>query len=86
MQLGVRRRGWLGAFAQRSGRMSALLFLAALFAGTSGNTGFAQSEEVPRTPWGDPDLQGVWDFLTTTPLERPEGQANEVLTGEAAVT
>jgi hypothetical protein len=26
---------------------------------------------VPRTPWGDPDLQGVWDYWTFTPLERP---------------
>ena len=25
----------------------------------------------PRTPWGDPDLQGVWSFATITPLERP---------------
>jgi hypothetical protein len=25
---------------------------------------------VPRTPWGDPDLQGVWDYRTITPLER----------------
>jgi len=24
-----------------------------------------------RTPWGDPDLQGVWDYKTITPLERP---------------
>ena len=27
--------------------------------------------EVPRTAWGDPDLQGVWDFRSLTPLERP---------------
>ncbi len=26
----------------------------------------------PRTPWGDPDLQGVWDRRTITPLQRPE--------------
>ena len=26
----------------------------------------------PRTSWGDPDLGGVWDFRTITPLERPE--------------
>ena len=26
----------------------------------------------PRTPWGDPDLQGVWTSATYTPLERPE--------------
>ena len=28
--------------------------------------------EAPRTPWGAPDLQGVWDFRSLTPLERPE--------------
>ena len=27
--------------------------------------------EAPRTPWGDPDLQGIWDSKSTTPLERP---------------
>ncbi len=25
-----------------------------------------------RTGWGDPDLQGVWDYWTFTPLERPD--------------
>lgn len=25
----------------------------------------------PRTPWGDPDLQGIWSGETLTPLERP---------------
>lgn len=25
----------------------------------------------PRTPWGDPDLRGTWDYLSNTPLERP---------------
>jgi len=24
----------------------------------------------PKTAWGDPDIQGVWDTLTTTPFER----------------
>ena len=27
----------------------------------------------PRTPWGDPDLQGIWNFATSTPFERPAG-------------
>ncbi|MEM7078079.1 MAG: hypothetical protein AAF513_05560 [Pseudomonadota bacterium] len=31
--------------------------------------------EVPRLPWGAPDLQGVWTTATLTPLERPEGVA-----------
>ncbi|MGH9202761.1 MAG: hypothetical protein ACRD2A_16165, partial [Vicinamibacterales bacterium] len=25
----------------------------------------------PRTPWGDPDLQGVWRYEAAIPLERP---------------
>ena len=30
------------------------------------------SDTVPRTAWGQPDLQGVWDFRTLTPMERPD--------------
>ena len=30
-----------------------------------------QSDDAVRTPWGDPDLQGVWSYATLTPLERP---------------
>src|SRR5262245_1858097 len=26
----------------------------------------------PRTAWGEPDLQGVWSYATTTPLSRPD--------------
>src|SRR2546425_13171526 len=25
----------------------------------------------PRTPWGDPDLQGVWDYQSRVPMQRP---------------
>ena len=28
--------------------------------------------DIPRTPWGRPELNGVWVNGTTTPLERPE--------------
>src|SRR5260370_22348117 len=39
----------------------------------------------PRTPWGEPDLQGIWDFATITPMERPKEQADqEVLPAEEA--
>src|SRR5688500_20241010 len=27
--------------------------------------------EPPRTPWGHPDLQGIWNNVTATPLQRP---------------
>ena len=33
----------------------------------------------PRTPWGDPDLQGTWNNGTITPLERPRGAGEKEL-------
>ena len=33
--------------------------------------GEAQKYVAPRTPWGDPDLEGLWSNQTSTPLERP---------------
>ena len=46
---------------------------------------WGQSNFGARTPWGDPDLQGVWDFRTITPLQRPEDEAEQVfLTEEEA--
>ena len=38
-----------------------------------------------RTPWGDPDLQGLWTNATVTPFERPpELAAKPVLTEQEA--
>ena len=38
-----------------------------------------------RTAWGEPDLQGIWDFRTLTPLERPaELAGTAVFTAEEA--
>ena len=31
----------------------------------------AGQDTMPRTPDGHPDLQGVWNFSTATPMERP---------------
>ena len=43
----------------------------------------AQTSEPSRLPDGRPDLQGVWDFRTLTPLQRPEDQGDKsVLTAE----
>jgi hypothetical protein len=43
----------------------------------------AAAGQSPQTPWGDPDLQGLWTNSTRTPLERPERFAGrERLTAE----
>lgn len=41
---------------------------------------------VPKTSWGHPDLQGVWDYRTITPLEKPDelGDRVEFSDAEAA--
>ena len=65
------------------GVLSSLLALAwSVMAQTSG-----QAYTAPRTPWGDPDLQGQWNSQTATPLERPLAGAlagKETLTDEEA--
>src|SRR2546421_5232529 len=39
----------------------------------------------PKTPWGEPDLQGVWNDAPSTPLERQNGLASKgVLADEEA--
>jgi hypothetical protein len=30
------------------------------------------SGDIPRTAWGDPDIGGVWDYSSITPMVRPE--------------
>ena len=41
------------------------------------------SWSMPRTPDGKPDLQGVWNFSSATPFERPaEFEGREFLSDE----
>ena len=55
--------------------------------------GDAQSDATPgtepwtsRTPWGDPDLQGVWASDSATPMERPRALADrEFLSDEEVI-
>jgi len=51
------------------------------------STAGGPSYKVPRTPWGDPDLQGMWSYASLTPLERPAALAGrEFLTAQEAAT
>ena len=50
------------------------------------NQGASANWTAPRTPWGDPDIQGMWDSRTGVPLERPAEYGNrEFLTEQEAV-
>jgi len=79
----MRQRGWtvIGCLT---------LIVIALVAPAIGQSGTAskkapevKSWRVPRTAWGHPDLQGIWNNGTTTPLERPNDLADrEYLTDE----
>ena len=65
----------------RNGR-SVLLFA---LAGALALPVLAAAQDAPTTAWGAPDLQGVWDFRTITPLQRPEDLGDKAfLTEEEA--
>ena len=45
----------------------------------------AAAQNPPRTPWGDPDLNGTWSYASLTPLQRPTSMADkEFFTPEEA--
>ena len=41
--------------------------------------------KVPKTSWGEPDLQGVWSYATTTPLQRPDAMAGKETLTDAEI-
>jgi hypothetical protein len=45
----------------------------------------AQSKATAKTPWGHPDLQGLWNVATMTPLERPDESKGRLTLTEAEV-
>lgn len=48
---------------------------------TTGNAGAAaKTSPAPKTPWGEPDLQGLWTVERIVPLERPAGITSEFYT------
>ncbi len=66
---------------RRNSALAVAAGLVALTATVAGQRGAAESRSTFRTPWGDPDLQGVWSIATITPFERPTA-----LSGKAQLT
>ena len=69
-------------------RMFAVVFALLAIVSLTPTFAAAQSKDTTApslTPWGTPDLQGVWDFRSITPMERPDQLADkEFLTEEEA--
>ena len=66
---------------QRLVRRSAALVTVLAFATLAPAAAEAQAQDAdwaaPRTPWGHPDIQAIWNNGTITPLERPEDLAEQ---------
>jgi len=67
--------------AMKAAALSAVAIAIALTVSLSGQG--KKPYSAPKTPWGDPDLQGVWNDATSTPLQRPNG-TKDVLSDEEA--
>ena len=64
-------------------RTKFIVFL--LIIAVSGAIATSAAAQSPRLTSGEPDLQGVWDFRTMTPLQRPSEFADRAtLTAEEA--
>ena len=77
-------REWEGAMGRR---YLAVVYtvVAALALALPAAAGAQDEAASPRTAWGDPDLQGVWNNATLTPFQRPEALGTqEFLTEEEA--
>src|SRR5262245_66353689 len=83
------RRGALHALALGSAAIAALSLPPVPVAGqarttTAKPTTAPKGWTAPRTAWGDPDLTGIWNNATSTPLQRRAADGKPILTDEEA--
>ena len=60
-----------------SAKTVAIAATAILSVSVAGSSAQTSSTPVLRTPWGEPDLQGIWTDENETPLQRPAQYANQ---------
>jgi len=64
-------------------QMRVAITVLAAFIGLAWSAPVSLTAQTLTTPWGDPDLQGLWTNTTTTPLQRPADLSDqEILTAE----
>src|SRR5262245_24862900 len=70
----MKSRSWVAASFVTAASVSVTVWLSGDPAvhGQSQPAGSGAAYTIPRTPWGDPDLEGIWQAeAVPTPLERP---------------
>lgn len=72
----------------RRGSVRILVFAAIAAGGTAVLSSSVRApadaaEPALKTPWGDPDLEGIWTDETATPLQRPAKYANQEFFSDA---
>src|SRR5262249_7388469 len=77
----ISQAGWRREMMRRLAVVAVCLVSLSLVAGAQGPSAAAKqsaratpttgkARATARTPWGDPDLQGIWNDATSTPLQR----------------
>src|SRR2546423_13709892 len=56
---------------------------AVVAAGLAAGVLSAAPAKLPTMPWGDPSFEGVWNYATMTPLERPRDFADKATLSDA---
>ena len=77
-----RRLGFASALGLGLAFGAAAVLAAPASAQVTSEAGSTDGWTPPTTPWGDPDLQGIWDYRTLTPLQRPEEFADRTVATE----
>jgi hypothetical protein len=72
----MRHRGWTIAGSLAVVVIASVVPIIGQGGAGSTKASTAKSWKVPRTAWGHPDLQGIWNNGTTTALERPADLAD----------
>lgn len=79
------RRRYRGSLAALAASIAIASLASTGIAGQTQSSAKTTTWTPTRTPWGEPDLQGIWTIETLTPLERPQEFAGrEFLTEQEA--